>query len=76
MSREDRIRACYQHAALKCVTREQMTNRFLRERFGLGEEKTTIVSQIISATIQEQLIKADDSAGESRRNARYLPYWA
>jgi len=76
MSREDRIRACYQHAALKCVMREQMTNRSLRERFGLGEEKTTIVSQIISATIQEKLIKADDSAGESRRNARYLPYWA
>jgi ATP-dependent DNA helicase RecG len=76
MSRADRIRACYQHAALKYVMREQMTNRSLRERFGLGEEKTTIVSQIISATIQENLIKADDSAGESRRNARYLPYWA
>jgi ATP-dependent DNA helicase RecG len=76
MSGEDRIRACYQHAALKCVMREQMTNRSLRERFGLGEEKTTIVSQIISATIRENLIKADDSAGGSRRNARYLPFWA
>jgi ATP-dependent DNA helicase RecG len=37
MDREDRIRACYQHCALKRVISERMTNQTLRERFGLSE---------------------------------------
>jgi hypothetical protein len=32
-----RIRACYQHCALKWVTSERMANRSLRERFRLPE---------------------------------------
>jgi predicted HTH transcriptional regulator len=75
MDRDDRIRACYQHCALKRVLAERMTNQTLRERFGL-EGKSTIVSQIISATIDAGLIKLDETAGESRRYARYLPFWA
>jgi predicted HTH transcriptional regulator len=76
MNRADRTRACYQHAALKHVMREHMTNRSLRERFGLGEEKSAVVSQVIAATIEEGLVKADDTVGESKRFARYLPFWA
>jgi ATP-dependent DNA helicase RecG len=76
MGRDDRIRACYQHAALKHVLRERMTNQTLRERFGLGEGKQATVSQIIAATIDAGLIKLDETAGESRRYARYLPFWA
>jgi predicted HTH transcriptional regulator len=76
MDREDRIRACYQHCALKRVLGERMTNQTLRERFGLGESKQATVSQIISATIDAGLIKLDATAGESRRYARYLPFWA
>jgi predicted HTH transcriptional regulator len=37
MDREDRIRACYQHCALKWVLNERMSNQTLRERFGLAE---------------------------------------
>lgn len=76
MDREDRIRACYQHCALRRVLAQRMTNQSLRERFGLGETKQATVSQIISATIEAGLIKLDDTAGESRRYARYLPFWA
>jgi predicted HTH transcriptional regulator len=76
MSGVDRVRACYQHAALKCVIRERMTNSTLRQRFGLGEEKTTVVSQVITAAIQSGLIKPDESVGGSKRLARYLPFWA
>lgn len=76
MTRADRTRACYQHAALKHVMREHMTNRSLRERFGLGEDKSTVISQVIAAAIDENLIKADTSVGESKRLARYLPFWA
>jgi ATP-dependent DNA helicase RecG len=78
MAREDRIRACYQHSALKQVLAERMTNQSLRERFGLDESKAkqATVSQIIAATIEAKLIKLDQTAGESRRYARYLPFWA
>ena len=77
MSRIDRLRACYQHATLKHVMHgERMTNRSLRERFGLGEAKSTLISQLIATGIQEKLIKPDSSTGDSKRLARYLPFWA
>lgn len=76
MDRNDRVRACYQHCALKWVVSERMTNQSLRERFHLGEDKAAITSQVISATIEAGLIKADESVGGSRKFARYLPFWA
>ncbi len=76
MDRNDRVRACYQHCALRWVMSERMTNQSLRERFHLGEDKAAIASQIISATIEVRLIKADESVGGSRKFARYLPFWA
>lgn len=56
--------------------KERMTNTTLRERFGLPEGKSATASQVITATIQEGLIKPDEQAGSSRRNSRYLPFWA
>lgn len=76
MNREDRVRACYQHAALKWVMSERMTNQSLRQRFHLPETKSTIVSQVISMAIEANLIKPDEKAGSSRKYACYLPFWA
>lgn len=76
MDRADRIRACYQHCALKWVMKERMTNQTLRDRFKLPESKVSIASQIIAATLEADLIKPDEKAGTSRKFARYLPYWA
>jgi predicted HTH transcriptional regulator len=76
MGREDRTRACFQHAALRWVMSEYMTNQSLRERFHLPEAKGTIVSQVIAATIDAKLIKLDAKVGASRKLARYLPFWA
>lgn len=76
MDREDRVRACYQHCALKWVMSERMTNQSLRDRFHLSEGKSAIVSQVISSTIEAGLIKPDDKVGSSRKYARYLPFWA
>lgn len=75
MDRDDRLRACYQHCALKWVFSERMTNQSLRARFGLGESKAAIASQIIASTIEAGLIKADETAGASRKYARYIPFW-
>ena len=76
MDRGERIRACYQHCALKWVVSESMTNQSLRERFKLAAGKSPIVSQIIAATIQAELIRPDEKVGSSRKHARYLPFWA
>ena len=76
MDRNNRVRACYQHCALRWVMGERMTNQTLRERFRLGEEKAAVTSQVISATIEANLIKPDGSIGASRKFARYLPFWA
>lgn len=78
MDRNDRIRACYQHAALKFISNEYMTNQTLRERFGLPNEssKTVMVSQIIKYATEAGLIKRDPSAGTGARDRRYLPFWA
>jgi predicted HTH transcriptional regulator len=76
MERDDRIRACYQHCALKYVVSERMTNQTLRKRFNLPVSKSAIVSQIIAQTIEEKWIKPDEKVGGSRKYARYLPFWA
>ena len=76
MDRNDRVRACYQHCALKWVMAEKMTNQSLRERFRLGEDKAAIASQIIAAATETGLVKPDESVGKSRKFARYLPFWA
>jgi ATP-dependent DNA helicase RecG len=76
MARDDRIRACYQHCVLKYVMSAHMTNQSLRGRFGLGESKSAIVSQVIGATQDAGLIRPDEAVGTSRRNARYIPSWA
>lgn len=76
MDRADRVRACYQHCALKWVMSERMTNESLRERFHLPESKRAITSQIIAATMEVGLIKPDERVGTSRKFARYLPFWA
>lgn len=76
MDRNDRVRACYQHCALKWVMAEKMTNQSLRERFRLGEDKAAIASQVIAAATESGLIKPDETVGKSRKFARYVPFWA
>jgi ATP-dependent DNA helicase RecG len=75
MDRNDRVRACYQHCALKWVMSERMTNQSLRDRFHLPKNRAAIASQIIAATIEAGLIKPDESVGSSRKFAKYLPFW-
>lgn len=76
MSREERIEACYQHCCLKYVLGEIMTNSSLRERFGIAQKNYPMAHRIITDTIDEKLVKRDPTAGESKRNAGYIPVWA
>ncbi len=70
MTRDDRIRACWQHCVLKYVSRQFMTNATLRERFKLkGKNDYVQVSKIIRISIEKGYIKQDESK-------RYIPIWA
>ncbi|MDX1695984.1 MAG: ATP-binding protein [Ketobacteraceae bacterium] len=76
MSGSDRVRACYQHCVLQWVLRKQMTNQSLRNRFGVSEKSANTISQIISMAADQGLIKSDPNAPDSKRYARYIPWWA
>ncbi len=75
MSPDDRKRACYQHACLKQVQGEQMNNASLRERFGLEQKATPVISRLIRDSVETGLIKTygPDTAP---RHKKYVPYWA
>ena len=76
MEKQDKIRACYQHAALKYVSNEKMTNLSLRERFKIDEKNSATASRIIRDTLESKLIKEDDPNSNSRKFAKYIPFWA
>lgn len=76
MDKQDRIRACYQHACLKYVMNEKMTNTTLRERFKIADENAAMVSRIIKDTAQAGFIKEEDPDNNSRKFVKYIPVWA
>ncbi len=76
MRREDRVRACYQHACLKYVCREFMTNATLRKRLGIDDTNYPIASRIIGDTMEAGLIRLQDPETRSNRSRIYVPYWA
>lgn len=76
MDRKEKIRACYQHACLRYVSNQQMTNSSLRERFSIEEQNYAIASRIIADAIEAGLIKQHDPENKSKKLAKYVPFWA
>jgi len=76
MDKKDKMRATYQHCCLKYVTNEKMTNQSLRSRFGIEERNAATASRIIGDTLNEGLVKNDDPNTNSRKYAKYIPFWA
>lgn len=74
MTREERIRACYQHTCLKFEFGDQMSNGSLRLRFGLKQTQYPQVSNVINDTINAGLIKPMN-ADQANRHARYVPHY-
>jgi len=75
MDKTDRIRASYLHACLRYVQRDYMSNTTLRERFGIDEKNSSMVSRIIKDAIDAGLIRCHDETVGSRAR-KYLPWWA
>ena len=76
MDKTDRIRACYQHACLRYVSNDFLTNTSLRDRFSFPKKNYAMASRIISDAIERQLIKRHDPDNRSKKHAKYIPFWA
>jgi predicted HTH transcriptional regulator len=76
MSKEDKARACYQHACLCFVNKVEMTNGSLRARFAIADENYPMVSRIINDALDAKLIKLRDPSSKSKKFANYVPFWA
>lgn len=76
LDKKEKVRACYQHACLKYVSNEKMTNQSLRERFKIADHNSATASRIIKDSLEEGVIKKDDPESKSRKYPSYLPVWA
>ncbi len=76
MNKDDKIRAIYQHACLKWVSNDFMTNQTLRQRFSIEQKNYSMASRLIKDALLEGVIKEADEDNKSRKYAKYLPYWA
>ena len=76
LDKEERVRACYQHACLCYVSNTKMTNQTLRERFKIDEQNSAIASRIIQEALKAGKIKDDDPTSNSKKYKKYVPFWA
>lgn len=77
MTRQDRMDAVYWHACLMYAQGESLTNKSVRDRFGLPDDRksTLAVSRLIGSCCANGLIKVqDETAG--LKNRSYIPDWA
>ncbi|MBL8536656.1 MAG: putative DNA binding domain-containing protein [Hyphomonadaceae bacterium] len=73
MTTAERVRACYQHAALHWAGGERVTNASLRKRFGIETGNAAQMSRVFSDAKKAGLIKlADPDAPKGG----YAPFWA
>ncbi|MCI1732287.1 MAG: putative DNA binding domain-containing protein [Prevotella sp.] len=75
LGKKEKIQACYQHACLKYVSNDKMSNQSLRERFGIEDQNSSIASRIIRDTLDANKIKEDDPDSNSKKFKKYIPYW-
>ena len=71
----ERIRAVYQHACLRHVNRDFLTNTSLRERFGIEENNRAWVSRLIRTAMDADAIVPFDHTA-APKSMRYVPWWA
>lgn len=73
MTPQERIRACYQHASLKFVSGQRMSNATLRERLGIDPQNAAQASVIIKQALKAELIRTADP---EHPKSGYVPFWA
>lgn len=73
MTPQERVRACYQHAALKYLSGQRMKNASLSERLGIDAQNAAQTSVVIRHALKAELIRPADPA---HPRAGYVPFWA
>lgn len=72
---DDKLWSCYLHACLMYIQGETLTNKSLRDRFGLPESSAGTMSRLIKESVSEGKIKALDP-DTAKRYMKYIPSWA
>lgn len=75
LSPEEKLWSVYLHACIKQVSNDYVTNRSLRDRFGLNDTASATVSRLIKEAVSKKLIKPLDPH-TSPKHMKYLPIWA
>ena len=75
MDRNERMLACYQHAGLRRVMNDFMTNQSLRARFGLAESASAAISRVLQDAVKAGLVRSIGPLDSDRKRRRYVPYW-
>lgn len=76
MTKEEKIRACYQHASLLYESGLNLNNQSVRDRFGISKNNSAIASRIIADTVEAGFIKIVDPISGSRKFVAYIPFYA
>jgi len=72
---EEKLWSCYSHACVKYVSNEPITNKSLRERFGVETSSSASISRLIKEAVNKGLIKPLDP-DTAPKHMKYIPYWA
>jgi len=72
---EDKLWSCYLHACLMYIQGDALTNKSLRDRFGIPETSSSSSSILIKEAIGKNLIKVLDP-NTAPRYMKYIPIWA
>lgn len=72
---EDKLWSCYLHACLMYIQGDALTNKSLRERFGVKESAAGSISRLIKEALEQERIKALDPE-TAKRYMKYIPIWA
>lgn len=75
MAPEDKIWSCYLHTCLQYIQGDTMTNKSLRDRFGLEDASAGSISRLIKETMDANKIKPIDP-NTAKRYMKYIPFWA
>lgn len=70
----ERNNSIYWNACLKYVADEQISNKSIRDSFGLTSRDSSMVSKAISNAVEANLIKAYDP-NLGKKFSKYIPFW-
>lgn len=73
MTSGERMRACYQHAVLRYLGGDRLTNSSLRKRLGVKDRNASQISKVIRQTLDAGLVRA---VAPNNPRSGYAPFWA